>query len=397
MNSIPVWFHETGSFLFSARNEIEQLRGERSTLGWSLSGVLIVVFVLLFSYEVLVTSQVLAGLIFGESGQVPHQAFIAGAIFVSTMVYTIRTGVRGVFATDTLQFGGIMAFILLLIVCTALVWSPAADSPVKPAADWLKLDHQTWINVFLASLTAITTQLYNLLNHYSVSNLQQRQSRRKVLGTGSLILASIPAVLVLVGALTDLDMSKGVGFALANLTEPLTGISFVGPLVTALMLFGLTGVLISTVDTLLVALANVFYESLLRQSPYNVQSSPDALHRLRKLILWIFACAFGFMAFMFYASPPLFYLLLGIASGGEVCAPLIVLIAVLARAERGLAILSNGILVAFLALSVSVLSINLWASKTDPQIVPYVSLVHLLLSCALATIVYSAARKRRSK
>lgn len=374
------------SFWAGAQAMTEHAIGRGSILRHVLIAPLALIFVLFCAFELLVSSQIIEAIMLGRSG-VGWQIAIAGAMLASTLYLTIRGGVYAVFRTDVIQFVGIMLF--------GLIFGTAAWLSSRTAGQashlLIKFDHQTLLNVFLASLGGITTQFYSSLNHYTVSNAKDNRQLRRVLTGGALLIGAFSTLMILIGAGAVADWSQGLSTGIASLLSHVTTGTIMTPVLLVIVVVGLACVTMSTLDSLMISVTMQVFDGILGGNSRDGRNDAATVHRIRRLLFWMFGVVILLCAPAFYLKPSVFFTLLAIASGAEVLVPLIVLIGLFARQPKRLSILSNKALAVYALLFVSTLTINLTASSIDPTIVPFVSLVHSSLS-----VVYSIILWRRS-
>ena len=133
--------HASGNFFTGARELIDRARpGQSSYFGWLVLVPLLVCFLLLFAYELFVSSQLIAGLIFSPVSM-RHEVVIVTALFSASLFYTSLGGVVSVFRTDFLQLLGILVFLVTLILGAFSLRSPL------PIDTWIRADLQISENI----------------------------------------------------------------------------------------------------------------------------------------------------------------------------------------------------------------------------------------------------------
>lgn len=229
--------------------------------------------------------------------------------------------------------------------------------------------------------------MYSIVNHQIGSNLVDFQRRTPALLAAALILVACLGSLILTGAFVQVDLSKGLGVALTQLTEPLYFNHATRLLVLAMLLTGVIGLLLSTADSVMLSVTMTLYEGLWQRDSFSTDVAGGELTTIRRLMTGIFVGAFLGLAAMFFSVANWFYMLLAIVSMAEVAAPLIVVAAVLAARPEQLRVISNKLLGVFLLLGASVFVMNAWASANAPTSVPYISLAHVALSGLVAAYI----------
>ena len=384
------------NFLAGTHALIEETRGSRTILAWSMIAPLVTVYVLVFGFEIFASSQVIAGVVFGDN-EIVHQISVAGLLFAATLIISWRGGVEAVFRADRLQFVGIVLFIAIMAAMAMYSIQSPVKQGLKINPNWLKTDLQTLTNISLAIISSVSTQFYNLMNWFAVSNLRQDAQRKHVLRATSWLFSGFVLIMVAIGAFTEVNWGAGLGPAFSQLLSPLHEHAWLAGALLAIMVIGLTSTLMSTTQGLMLSLTMFVHDNLLGKDSASDRTDAVAVHRARNLMIGLFGLGFIFLALMYYGKPDLFYLLLAIASGAEVYAPLVILIGFLARRENGLTVLSNPVLTIYLVLFASAMASNLTLSATAPKFVPYVSLAHLSLSSLISLILYVIPTRRAKK
>lgn len=388
---IPERIKAAPNFFSGIKSGIEEERTELSIIGWTVSAPLIFIYTLVLGFEIFASSQIFAGLMFGVSG-VQTQILLSVVLFTVSLVLAWSGGVSGVFRNDRLQFVLILFFLVVLTVLTARgIFFEGKATGINPA--WFKADTSTLLNLAMAILSSITTQIYSLFGWYALSNIKENSEQQKLLVTASLLIGGFIAILLAIGALSNVNWPAGIATGIAELVGTLQADGIFGDVIVAVIIVGLLSILLSTTDSLVLSLTMFIYDNVLGKDSMSENADSAAIKSIRKLMGSIFTLAFLALALMHYASPNIFYLLLAIASGAEVFAPAIILFGFLAK-EQHLCVLSNKVLLVYLVLSVSTLATNLTLSAASPKLVPFVSLMHFIASCIFSLLVYRHARKK---
>ena len=396
---LPDQFQSSGkNMLYTMREGISSDGRQGKFLGVSVFDIsvtvpLILVYLLIFAYELFASSKIMGAMIF------PHQLdkaslIVAVAIFVSTLVYCLMGGVQAVFRTDKLQLIGIIIFVGLLVFSGYFLNGSAHQNEATHSA--FKFDNQIIINSIIAFIAAVATQFYSLLNIYASSNLTDTASRVRLMRWNGFLVALALSPIVIIGATANFDLAKGIAPVISHIAGEAQDIAIVGPGLLFLVVFGMTAVVVSTTDILILSLSYFIYENIIEGDFES--GSKEAIKSVRILMLSLFAVAFLLLAGMFWLSADLFYLLLSIANGPIIYVPLIIAAGVLAREKEGLKTISNSWLLFFLFLFVSASFSSLTVLKNMPTIVPYLSIIHLsIASFAAAAIYFLGMKKLRSR
>lgn len=377
------------NFFVGADALISSARGGRpSRLSPLVLAPLLSVFLLLFAYELFVSSQVIAGLMFNDAG-IRGEVVVVTALFLFSLVLTVRGGIHAVFETDTVQLVGIVGFLLALVAGVYFSEAP------QPAERKVHVDLQVLATVLLALVSAVATQIYSLLNFQIVSNLDQAKKRRAVLRRASLLIAAMLAVVVAVGAMGGIAWERGLSSGISELFAPMQTHSL-GRVVLGMLIIGGTSIVVSTADSLMLTLTMFTYENFLAGRSNQATDPRQEIGLARKLMTVLFLAAFSVLSVMYYLRPDVFFLLLAIGTGAAVFAPLIVVIGVMSGSPGRLEVLSPVVLACFTVLFFSAMGVGLWLSTTSPAAVPYVSLSFLTLSSALAAALAWISRSMRN-
>ncbi len=161
LNSLPKELSEGKNLIDSFNTKISEQIGKPSYFKKFLSYSLIAVFCLVLSFEIFASSSIIATVIFNNP-DVALQVKISIVITLIALVYTTLGGMKGVVRTDILQFIfivfsfiGLLYFLLLQDGTTI---KESLTSIVKLSSP------QIWVGVITASILAIATQFYSLIN-----------------------------------------------------------------------------------------------------------------------------------------------------------------------------------------------------------------------------------------
>ena len=359
--------------------------GRGGRFSWMVLAPLMTVFLLVFAYELFVSSQLIAGLVFA-TGSPLVEAAIACILFVASLSYSLYGGINAVFRTDQIQLVGIVLFVGVLT--TGVL---AFEEPL-PSRGWISSDSHVVASVAVAAVAAVATQLYSLINWYMISNLRESGTRRRVLRGSAIVTGALLIPVVLAGAISSVDWSEGLSTGVTSLFAPLHD-SVPGALVLAVIVAGATCVVVSTTDSLLVSLTMFAYDELLLHDSQSESNGRAAVRKARRVMAGLFLMGFVALSLMYYFRPNIFYLLLAIGTGAAVFAPLIVLVGFLSKREGGLAAISAGALWMFTGLFLLAVPVGLWCSVAHPPAVPYVSLAFMLLAVVAAFSIAAGAMR----
>ena len=353
-----------------------------SIIHLTLTAPLILVYLLVFAFETFVSSQLLAPIIWPNGGT-PALVAVAGAIFFAALSYCTLGGMQSVYRNDVLQFFGIVAFIAIVGFGSYTLQAPnrAFHLPIY-------FDRLVLLNCFIAFVGAVTTQFYSLLNIYIGANIQGVNEQSRLMRYTGLVVSGLLSIIVLAGALSSETLASGFPLFLSRITTMISGQSIVGNLFLAVMTFGMTAVVISTIDTLMISLTYFISRNFLARTIVGEEGSQLKLGRARIILLSLFVVAFVLLIALFLLSPDIFYLLLSIANGPIVLAPLLIVMGLLACETGGMQAISNGWLLANFALFLSASFSSFAMLSIAPLVLPYISMLHLSISIIFATVLY---------
>lgn len=352
---------------------------------------LILAFLLVFAFEIFASSQILSGVLSSDSQSI--SPFVIGAaIFVATLAYCILGGVQSVFRNDVLQFIGILAFVGLLVYGGFFVSpSETVDAGEAYAPPNFKIDKQIFINSVVAFFAAVATQFYSLLNAYTASNIRDAHTTSTLMRANGVMTAIILGLIVLVGATADLNFGEGLNAVILELTSRVSASSILGAIFLGVLIFGMTSVVVSTADTLVISISYFIYVNVLGRKIED--GTRRGVATVRAIMLLLFAASFVMLAIMFKYSPDLFYLLLSIANGPIVYTPFIIAVGLTRGKTPPGSALSSLWAFTFLALFLSASFSSFLFLNSVPAIIPYLSTIHLAVASLVAFAMYRTARR----
>jgi len=294
--------------------------------------VITAVFALVLAFEIFASAKLLASLMFLTPGP-RHEVFVGSAVFAVALLYTLWGGYRAVQTTDLAQLVliGILIATLWIVLARAI---PIADTTHGPAPLIPPITRDVIMGAIAAALGAFTTQFYSLLNLCAATQQNETETRSALLRKIGLYTFVALSILV-IGALW-LSVSKDLPFALLNasIQHHVKGSNPTDLLLSVIMMLGMSAVLFSTVDTLIVSLTRFSYSNLFnRNAKDDTHNSPE-LRVVRLSMLALGPSVFALLALVWYRQPELFGLLLAIVSGNDVLVPLLVLLVLLHKRGR---------------------------------------------------------------
>lgn len=383
---------EAGNFLSGVDYVIQSRTMRRSWFGPSLAYSLVFIYLLFIAFEVYASSTLIGSLFFSAPG-VGSAVALSVILFGLTLFYTVTGGIRAVFRTDKVQLA---AALLLITVLLATVFVPfSQEYGNEPAATSRAV---TWLTAFAAlnaMLAAVATQFYSLLNWAHVSHVRVRDHRRLLLRVGAAS-AILLALILSVGVFlpSPPDGVAPLEYLFQRLNNLVDQLGLAGLVLSILVVTGALSILVSTIDSLIIATVMFIYDTSGRASN-STADSPIELRRIRTIAAIGFTISFATMLCFQALQPNIFFLLLSIAGMAVVFAPLLTVAVLLSRDEDSLLIFTRTIVVAYLLLFLAAFGFNFWAMLNQPTLVAWVGPVALGISALLSIYVFLRAPRAR--
>jgi hypothetical protein len=118
-------------------------------------------------------------------------------------------------------------------------------------------------------------------------------------------------------------------------------------LLAAVLMLGMAAILLTTTDAVVVNCVLFWYDNLAGRDSKSRERDPAELWKIRRIGGVMFASCFGVLCAVNYLQPDPFYLLLAMAGGVVVFAPLIVTAGFLATRSNGLKVFSRKVVGCF--------------------------------------------------
>jgi hypothetical protein len=169
MAALPAPFVSSGgNLLILFRNEIERVNNNtprhRSAFDIAVVLPLIAVFLMLFVYEIFVSSQIIAAFAAPPSHLITPPV-IAAFIFLTALAYCVLGGMQAVYRAGILQLVGVVCFVSLITYAGVAVFSGiSVHSAHLPA---IHITQQNGVNCLLGFIDAVATQFYSLINVFA--------------------------------------------------------------------------------------------------------------------------------------------------------------------------------------------------------------------------------------
>lgn len=381
------------NFLASLDAEIETATGERSLFAKSVSLSLVLIFVLLLAFEIFASAKVVAPFLF-ESPTMASEVILATGIFLITVFYALLGGVKAIFGVDALQVPLICLFIPAFVVAAIPDWNHPSIIAER-LAESLKVDRAVLVGVAIACVNSVATQFYSLLNWGAVSNVELAQQKRLLRWVGS-ITASVLVLFVLVGLLHPIGST---GSAWQDLVQQFSTLGATGGaksyILFAVIMLGMASILLTTTDAVVVNCVLFSYDNLVGGNSKSSEDDPKALRKIRLIGAVMFGSCFAVLCAIHYLQPDPFYLLLSMAGGVVVFAPMIATAGYLAKCSSALYVFSRRNVSIFVALFVcsGVADVILLSRKSS--FVPYIGLIAFVLAASFCGLLIAQSKSRR--
>lgn len=366
------------NFLTGINERIAARTGTPSPFGLVVTVSLIVVYTLILPYEIFASSKIIAPLLFTQGGNTPA-IVLSIIIFFAALLYVIFGGIAAVFATDKLQLGAILLFIPILAFIVFAY--PSQDrEPLLTLGFVLKLDTTVIFNVIAASVAALSTQFYSLLNWGYISHMEaahREQLLKWVGGLAALILTVIVAVGVFYpvkeggDVVTDLmALYARIGSQSGILIWVLSGIS----------VLGMTSIVFSTVDSLIIKIIMFYYDNVAKRRSMSEEANPKELKSIRGMVFISFLLIFLILGYFNFIQPNLFYLLLAIAGGVTVFGPMLATVGYLSSKGDALKIFSRGVVWSYFGLFLLAGVVSVSALLLKPAMLGWIGTLTFIIS-----------------
>lgn len=349
---------------------------------------IVLIFLFVFSFELFASSALIAAILAPDS-MAAAQISIVLILFVSSFAASFFGGMQANVKNDKILAATIIVLVVLIIL--AAVQQAGVQSNINEASTkhWLhgvSGVEAAVVAAILAFFNGVTTQFYSILNAYTAANFVQVSSLRKVMVRVGYTVSLVLLVLVCVGALSNFGSTgSSLPESVANAFGATFGESMIGQVVKGAIIIGMVSVVFSTVDTLMMSLTYFVYRNILDREITEAESS-----RSPRLVLSVlFAVGFIPLLGLFATQPNLFYLLLTVATGASVFAPLLVSLGYIAVTTEDE---PKGVSVAIALTFGLFLAAAGWAAYSavvqPSSLTPFISLLVFAVSCATSFILW---------
>jgi Na+/proline symporter len=305
-------------------------RGGGSWFATLFVAIMLLTYILLIGFEVFVSAELLSALVAAQDPK-SFSAPIAAILLLIALGYTTVGGLRGVIYTDYVQLAAVVIMLILIFVCALSPISfGISETQYKRPESFTFLPRDLGASVLTltaaAFLTAVTTQFYNVMNIKIGTNYNLREKRFVYLGAGYTVAACIVAFIGTGIVIPDfgVDSSKPIYSLLVSLASVER---FANGTAVFFLVFGMVAVLLSTLDTALLSMAQTFFDDVWKLNSFD-NSSKALLARARWSVVILGVATFVPCVFIYGSAPNLIPLLLCSIHAMTILAPLLVISAV---------------------------------------------------------------------
>ena len=308
-----------GTVLSGLSDKLDAAASKPVHFQWFTTSYVILTYLFCLCYEILVSTNLLALVMF-PNPTLTGKIVIAFMLLAFTLSYAVTGGYRTVQRTDLMQV--LFALVLIVGILTFLVTNVPASPPVSTSA-LIPTSAPVWVAFLTMFLTPFTAQIYGILNHSFASHQDNIGDRKKLFHAAGLLVFVV--YIVLAGAALYYNHNKGDAKAALEtwLSTSVKGSGMANSWLVAIAAIGLGAMIMSTVDTMMIAITQsgfeVFKGNSKSEDPTNQQ-----LKIIRMAMLGIFVPVFVVMAWWWYAALDAFSLVFAVASPCEALAPMIV-------------------------------------------------------------------------
>lgn len=379
------------NFIYNINEQITNRTGTSSLFCLLVSISLIIVYTIVLPFEIFASSKLIAPLIFTQSGDTPVM-LLSGIIFLATLLYVLFGGIGAVFATDKLQLGAILIFLPTLAF---LIFSSAVKNDISIPAfnSVLKLDTIIIFNIIAASLAALSTQFYSLLNWGYISHVKAA-NRERLLKRVGVFAGILLAIVVVIGVFYPVKEGEDI------VTNLMTTYAKIGNqsgiiiwILSGISLLGMISIVFSTVDSLIIKITMFYYDNILKRNSRSEETNPKELRAIRLIVFLCFLFIFILLGYFNFIQPNIFYLLLAIAAGVTAFAPMLATAGYLSYKGNSLKIFSNKVVLSYFILFLLAGIVGITAFLLNPAILGWIGTFTFIISCLFSLFLIIRSRK----
>lgn len=376
----------TGGMIISINKGASTI-GNESIFAVSLTTCWIIIYILFAFYELVICAKLITPMF-----NIQHTGFtefiLASLIFITGLIYSQLGGVRSVMSTDYIQLVFGTAFVIFLVSWPMISQSKSIDIETMSHLP----DSTSVFFIVSAIIGAIATQFYNPYNWHSCSVIvdnsytgqQNQQENNNVLKYGAILTFIILLALGLCGIVIAGDNYPAPTFSLlGSIAQSAT------PFWKFVTVAGLISLTISTLDSLMIALASNFYQSFLKRDISNQRSSDIDILRIRLFLMMLYLAGFIVLTFFYVLVPPqkAIDVLLTIVSGVIVLFPFLLLSVSLYKTKY-LHVLTNSVITTYLYLFGLSWVFSTCALFFRPSLYDKIPLLFLFIASSFAIYIF---------
>lgn len=336
------------NFLAGINDLISQETNKKSPFAKAVSASLVIMYILILAFEIFASAKVLAPFLF-KNPSVSSEIWLSLIVFCITILYTILGGITAVFKVDILQ----VPLICLMVPAFIATAIPDFEEPsflIERLGTSVKFNGAIIAGAALAAINAISTQFYSLLNWGAVSHVKLANQQRllKLVGIST---AVILALFVFIGLIHPVQSGEQVWQSLTNTYINLASqTSLKAYLLCGVLLLGMSSILLTSTDAVVITSIMFWYDNVSGGDSKNIERNPVELRKIRIIGTVAFILCFSVLITINYWQPDPFYLLLSMANGIAVFAPMIVVAGWLSSKKEGLKVFTARVVYTFLSL-----------------------------------------------
>jgi hypothetical protein len=324
----PERWCKRGTILSGLSDELDRAANREVHFQEVASIFILVTLIMALCYELYVSSEWLCIALLPTENPAGRAMVIAMLILI-VMTYITTGGYRTTQITDCLQCAFALPFVGL--VCYLLFsYTPQPDFKLEATNQWFPLP-RGWIATIsfgTAVLSPFTTQIYSALNQAFASHQGTNNEQRQLFLWARIGGIILNWTIVFFALCCCYAGGEPKGVTEQWLTWKTNSASLVIPFVTVAMV----AMVLSTVDTLVMATAQSGFESYFHGD--SRQEKGGRLTKLRFSLLLIYPLAFLIIITLLIVKPKILQLLYAMASPCEVLTPIIICLCFLARENR---------------------------------------------------------------
>jgi hypothetical protein len=163
-------------------------------------------------------------------------------------------------------------------------------------------------------------------------------------------------------------------------------------IIAGLSLLGMISIVFSTVDSLIIKIAMFYYHNIAKRDSRSSQKNPEELRLIRRIVFAAFGVIFLVLGYFNFIQPNVFYLLLAIAAGVSVFAPMLATSGYLSYKDR-LSIFQSSVVWGYFILFLIASTVGIYIFLTKPILLGWVGTSAFIVSSLYSLLIIFAASK----